>query len=234
MQAIQLPSKFIPYDKKEFRMRTFVGADEKLLASITYDTLEQKFAEVLKNCSEGIDPKELTAGDRMYLLIWQAIHSYSKDYEADYVCEHCLENIHVNIDLSQLEVKELPDDYKEPYPVKLSDGTEVNLRLFRVKDEIQIARYEKNNKDSWLYHYATSIVDDSKNIMEKVLMLEKMPTRDLAVIRAFHEEFVHGPIMQYKYTCSNCGGEGLMPVPFRLELILPAGKTVIGSVRNRV
>ena len=131
-------------------------------------------------------------------------------------------------------MKELPDDYREPYPIKLTDGSEVNLRLFRVKDEIQIAKYEKNNKDSWLYRYATSIVDDSKNIIEKISWLEKISTKDLARIRAFHEDFIHGPIMEYEYTCPNCGGEGRMPVPFRLDLILPAGKTVVGSIRDRV
>jgi len=234
MQPIQLPSKFLPYDRKEFYMRTFVGADEKYLVSITYDNMERKFADILSRVSKGIDPKDLTIGDRLYCLIWQAIHSYTKDYEVQGVCEHCFETFTTTVDLSSMEVKELPDGYSEPKEVQLPVSKEaVKLRLFRVRDEIEIADYEKVHGESWLYRYALSMVD-SRNVMERVRFLEKLPVKDLAIIRAFHEEYRHGPTMEVTYVCPKCGESGVMPVPFRLDLFLPSGKAVARSLGDRV
>jgi len=79
--------------------------------------------------------------------------------------------------------------------------------------------------------FAHSIVSDD-NIFEKELFLEKLDSKDLMYIRAFHEKYSHGPKMETKYMCPHCGGVGIIPTPFRLEMLLPFGERLKEYTRN--
>ena len=94
---------------------------------------------------------------------------------------------------------DLPDNYKEPYEVKLpKTGTMVKLRLLTVADNIKVDEMVKNKQNVWLYRYALALVDDEKKIFDKVEYLENLPSQDVATIRAFHEKFQHGPKLETK------------------------------------
>ena len=232
----KLPSRHLVYDvdPAAISIRVLKGKDEKLIAEMTYENSARKLLSVLKNVLAGIDPEKLTLGDEKYIMLWLTINSYTPVTPLEFVCEGCMQKIQRDINLSELEVKELPEGFKEPYPVKLSEGTVVNLRLLRTGDEIKILDYEKKDSSAWLYRYALSIVDDKVNIVDKVQMLENMNACDLALIRAFHEKYDHGPIMESKYECPKCGFEGVVTVPFRLELFFPFGNTLKATFGNRV
>lgn len=225
---VNLPSRCRVYDvdPASITIRTLKGKDEKIIAEITSDNLVLKMNQLLENVLEGIDPRKLTLGDRQYLLLWLAANSYGKDYPVDTICEGCGQQISEVVDISQLEVQYLPEDFAEPYEVKLSDGSSVFMRLFRVEDELSILEWEAQGKNSWLYRYALTIVDQSKNVLEKIEFLENLEARDIAKIRAFHEKFDHGPIMESKYECKYCGFKGVMDVPFRIEMVFPIGSTL--------
>jgi hypothetical protein len=240
-RPISLPSKCLVYkgvDKDGIQIRTLKGKDEKLIAEVNYDNFEKKFLLLLKNVLKGIDPEILTVGDRLFILLWEAINSYSKDFDIEHNCMSCFEKITSTVDLSQLDVVELPDDFKEPYSKELSDGSSVKLRLFRVQDEINIANYEKSGDSSWLYRFATSVVQKKSNkevgIWDRVSYLENLSAGDVAKIRAFHQEFAHGPKMEAPYICNKCGGEGVVPVPFRTEMLFPYGENLSKYYGNPV
>jgi len=148
-KPIKLPSRCLVYDGVDpdgISIRTLKGKDEKLIAEVNYDNFEKKFLLLLKNIIKGVDPIKLTVGDRLFILLWEAINSYSKDFDIEHTCIECYEKIKSTVDLSDLEVIELSKDFKEPYEKKLSDGSIVKLRLFTVQDEINIAAYEKADK----------------------------------------------------------------------------------------
>jgi len=226
----RLPSGCLVYpeiDKsnpESIKIRTFKGKDEKVIAEISANNFDSKFLSILKNVVVGIDCAKLTLGDRMYLALWQTINSYSKDFTVEYECEHCWKKATYVVDLSTLENIELPKDFKEPYQVRLpKSATTLNLRLLRAEDLIKVDELVKANQNVWLYRYALSIVND-KPVWDNLDYLENMDTQDLMVIRAFHDKFNHGPKMETNYVCPNCGGTGVLPVPFRLEMLLPYGK----------
>jgi hypothetical protein len=228
---IDLPSKGLVYagiDTTKIGIRTFKGKDEKLMADLNFDNFERRILTILRSVLKGIDPAVLTTGDRLYILIWEAINSYSKDYKTEGDCLNCFQKVTIPVDLSQLEVINLPEDFKEPYPLILSTGEIVNLKLFRVDDEVKIADYEKSSgQSSWLFRFATTIVND-KGIWDKINWLENLPAKDVAAIRAFQEKFTHGPKLETNYTCPKCGGTGVMPVPFRLQIFFPYGEILKG------
>jgi len=238
--TVRLPSRGLVYKDIEknnandqIQIRTFKGRDEKLIAEISSENFEKKFLTILKSVLTGINPEELTSGDRQALMVWETINSYDKEFTVNFECEHCWQKSDYRIDLSKLEMIELPEDFKEPYGVKLPNGDSLQLRLLRVKDLIAVDQMDKQGQNVWLYRYALSIVND-KSIWENVEYLEDLSTKDLMVIRAFHDKFNHGIKMEEKYTCPKCGGTGIMPVPFRLDMLLPFGKELAGHLGDAV
>lgn len=235
--TIKFPSKCLVYkdvDPAQVQIRTFKGRDEKLIAEISNDNFEKKFSTILKSVMKGIDPEQLTVGDRLYLVIWEAINSYSKIFSIEHECEHCWQKSPYDVDLTQLERKELPDDYQEPYELKLPiSGDVVKVRLLRVSDMLKINELDKAGQNVWLYRYALTLVND-KNVWNNVEYLEDLSTKDLMVIRAFHTKFEHGLRMEARYECPKCGGAGIMPIPFRLEILLPYGKKLEGYLGDTI
>ena len=223
---IILPSKCLVYkdvDPSKIFIRTLKGKDEKLISELSMDNFDRKFTQVLANVIEGVDPKLLTLGDRKYVMLWLAIHSFSKMHPVGFLCTNCLSKLEMEADLTTLTIKTLPDEFVEPYPITLSDNSTLNLRLFRVKDELELAELEKSGTNIWLYRFAMSIIG-TESIVEKVAFLENLPVIDIAKIRAFQERFDHGPTMETTFDCEKCGVTGVVPVPFRIEMFFPFGK----------
>lgn len=231
----KIPSKCLVYpEKTEISIRTLKGKDEKLVAEISANNFDVKFIQILKNVITGIEPTKLTLGDRMYLALWQTINSYSKDFAIEFECPDCWKKANYIVDLSILDNIELPKDFKEPYQVKLpKKGITLNLRLLRAEDLVKVDELVKANQNVWLYRYALSIVND-KTVWDNLDMLENMDVADIAVIRGFHDKFNHGPKMETGYKCPNCGGTGIMPVPFRLEMLLPYGEELQRHIRGAI
>lgn len=230
---LTLPSRYLVYNGvSEIGIRTLKGKDEKIISEISLENFDKKFTQVLDNVITGIKSSDLTLGDRKYIMLWLAINSFSKDFPIEVTCDNCLGKTEQLVDLSRLEVIQLPDGFKEPTEIALSNNIAIKLRLLRVADEIKISEAEKAGQNTWLYRYALSIVDEKMNALQKVQMLEEMSSADIARIRAWHDEVDHGPNMNSNYVCSRCGGEGVMPVPFRIEMLFPIGKVLRRNFRT--
>jgi len=219
---LPLPSKGLAYlniDMDKIKIRPFKGKDESLIAEITSENLKKKFVTIIKNVIRGIEPKDLTSGDVKYILLWEAINSYTQDYPVKLVCENCLQEVQITCDLGKINNVELPDNFKQPFDQQLS-GKMVQLRLLTLGDEIAAIDWARQGKSVYLYGYARSIVDENINIIEKIKMLEDMSTKDLNEIRKFHTKYSHGPDMKISYTCPLCDYEGKTVLPFRADELL--------------
>lgn len=220
--SITLPSKCLIYegvDVDSIRIRPFKGKDEALIAELTLENLKKKFVAIIENVVQGIEPEKLTSGDAKHIILWEAINSYNRDYPITIVCENCLQKIQIICDLGKINSVELPDDFKQPVEIKLSDKT-IILRLLTVADEIASFDWVKTGKSTYLYSYALSIVDENTSIFDKIAMLEDMSTKDLYEIKKFHTKYDHGPDMKVPYTCPLCDYEGKLVLPFRLDRLL--------------
>jgi len=228
---VKLPSRGLAYDVpvEAIRMKYVTGSIEQVLAEVSLDNFDEKTHLALSMLVEGIDAKMLTLGDRLALLVQSRINSYTKMYPIETVCDQCLEKVDIDIDLSAVEIRTLPDDFKQTEIVQFSDGNEVNVRLFRIADELNISRYEaQGGKEGYLYRLAQCIdAPNLKNIEEKMIVLRSIRAVDIAKIKAYHEKNQHGLRLDaYKYVCPRCGMGATTPIPFRPELILPDGSTV--------
>lgn len=233
-----LPTKCRLYngvDPTQVCIRTLKGKDEKILAELSSENLEKKFFTLLKNVTKGVDPAELTYGDRDYIMLWLVINSRSQFFPVSFNCGSCLQHLdNYPVDLAAFEVKELPEGFNEPVQITLSDGSIASMRLFRVKDEIKTEEYKKGGNSAWLYQYALTIIDEKTSVIDRVVALENMDVKDLDYIKGFHEDYVHGPVMETAFECPKCGGTGVVPVPFRLEMVFPFGSYLRGFTRKGV
>jgi len=234
--VLDLPSRLLPYGGKVTKVeaRLLKGKDEKLIGELTIQNFESKFAILLRQIIRGIEPEELTIGDRFFIITWLSINCYSNIYPVSGPCSVCFRDINVDVDLGQLEKVYLDEKYSEPHEVKLLNGDTIKLRQYRVKDQIQYMDYVgRKQQENIIYKLAQSIVDE-KDLADRIAYLEELSTKDLALIRAFHDQYFHGVKMEYSYTCPKCGGAGTMPVPFRLDIIFPEGSTVARALGRRV
>jgi len=227
--TINLPSKCLVYpevDPGSISICQLTGEEERLLSEVSTSNLDRKVLEVLKNVVQGIDVSILTTGDRLFLLIWEIMNSFSDEIPVSYLCYNCEKKVDITGKFSTMDVIELPDDFKQPYPVTLSDETVVKLRLLTAGDEVLISDYESSGEDAWCYRYALSIVSDD-DILRRVKFYQDLPVKDTAKIRAFQEKFFHGPSMEFPCKCPHCGEEELVSIPFRIEFLFPSGEELV-------
>lgn len=233
-----LPSKCLVYkdvDPAKLQIRALKGKDEKLIAEISGDNFEKKFLALLRNVLQGIDPEKLTIGDRLFITIWEAMNSYSNLFNLKHECEHCWQTSEIEIDLTKFEVVELPDTFKQPYEIKLPNkGEIVKVNLLTIADVIKVDEMAKTGQNVWLYRQALALEMPGKSVFEKIEYLENLDASDLALIRVFHDKYFHGPKMESKYECPKCGGAGLVPVPFRIEMLFPYGQTLTRNFGNSI
>lgn len=227
---LDLPSKLKPYSSlgvSEVSVRMMKGKDEKFVSDLTMTNFDKKYSLLLSQLIKGIDPKELTLGDRMFIALWLSMNCYTHLYPIEIMCEHCFRTIEIEADLRNLTKIELPDDFSEPKSVTISDGTAVPLRLLRVKDSIAYSDYVASKKsEDTLRRLAMTMVDE-RSMIDRMLFLENLSVKDLSKLREFHDQHIHGiDLSSYTYECPQCKEVGNTPIPFRLELLFPDSTTV--------
>jgi len=225
---INLPSQGRTYNvpAESISIRPYNGEDEMLLAQINPVNLERNFLTVLKRVVQGIDPKQLTLGDRLYIIIWEYINSYSETIRVkDIVCSHCLKKSDFVVDLRKLDVVSLSEGIPVIQDVELPISKQmVKLRILTVGDEVEVEKFQENNPaDAYFYRWARSIVGD-KDVVTLIQEMKKWPAKDLARVRMFQEDMDHGPKTSILTACPKCGEEEEVAVPFRLELFYPYGE----------
>lgn len=226
---ISLPSRCMTYgiDPTDIQIRPYTGQDEVYLSQINPVNVETKYTQVLERVLKGIDPKSLTLGDRLYIILWEFINSYSNTLRVKSVCSHCLNEVEHSVDLRKLDVVTLPDGYSEPHALDI-DGETIHVRLTTVGDEVEVEKL-KNKADAEMYQYARIIVDDD-DVVTRMEKLKKGSAKKLARIRLFQSEFYHGPDMNTHVTCPKCGEEDDLAVPFRFDFIFPDGSLLRDSI----
>ena len=89
-----------------------------------------------------------------------------------------MQKVAVNIDLGQLESKELPDDYTEPQELTLSKQN-VQIKLLTLADDIEITKWIESGKEMYLYTFARSLVHDGLDTLAALEILKDLDTKDL-------------------------------------------------------
>ena len=230
---INLPSRCLVYNgviPEDIKIRAYRGIDEMYLSEINPTNLHAKFIPLLKGLVIGVEPREITIGDLQYIIVWEYAKSYTNIVKIPTKCSYCMKDIEAMVDFADLDVVTLSNDsdwgkqngFKQPFEKTLPSGKKVNLRLLTIGDEVDAQIFEVENEDGMLFRYAKSIVD-TDDILQRIGKLKDFTIDDLTSIRAFHDEYYHGPNMNAKFKCLKCGKEDRVEVPFRFSFIYPRG-----------
>jgi hypothetical protein len=225
---VSLPSDGRMYTTRiqDIRIRSMCGADEVLLAQMNPMNVERKFLELLRRVLTGLYPEQVTFGDRLYLMLWLSINSYAGEVKITNVCPNCLKEYESDVDLRKINVIHLPENFRSPVSLQLSDGP-ASVNLLTVGDLAEVEKYSMDHEDSTIYKYSRTLWGPGCETPEqKRARYEGLSTKDTAKIRAVQEQYFHGPDMQAQIQCPHCKEEDTIVVPFRLEFLFPTGQTL--------
>lgn len=224
--VLTLPSKGKLGYPEKVKYRDIMVRDEKTLTSSSIEDYDVVLNDVLESLLENKTFfRDLTIADRDFMLMWIWANNYSTEKSFDVKCPHCGNADTLEVDLTQIEVEEISDDYTHPFSMKLSNGETINVRLATVGDEQITKKFLKNNKDQ---NYAdvmlacTIELDKKLPLKQKIDYLEEnLKGRDMGLIRAFHRHFKYGINDEVDHECSACAEVTQFTIPFSFDFFMP-------------
>lgn len=223
--------------------RCMMVADQKFLAGSSLSpgaAINQLIQRTITE-PETFDVSKLTLPDTLYLLFKLRVLSYGKEYKFRTKCPECGQKIDVLIDLSELSVKTLSEDYADNLVVTLPHrGDTVYTRLTTNQDTEEInkelKRRKRRNPDDeseYILRIVNSIEKielvepnkDGKKVLTSSLDIERyvsaLTDLDASTIIATRDSVEYGILPVVEYICPECGEYIDVNVNFSSEFFRP-------------
>lgn len=229
--TVRLPSGGVFYPEHpdlagDLTMRMMNTSDEK---KIFGSTSEKSISDLIKGCITNVDfdPDILVPADRYFLLLKLRVHTYGEDYHIEGNCPSCDSNADIKINMSDMHVNELDEDFEEPILIELPlSKEEVGIKVLRTNDAVKIrSRSKRLARDmklplrevEYMQRMARQIVSvDGKEVtpFEADKYFSEMMARDSAFIKHKMDEIKLGYDDILQVTCPDCSEE--YETPFRM------------------
>jgi len=226
-----LPSKGIVYPTgiHSVKIRPTKTIEEKFLRTIARGSSDfnekiSKYLGLISNLSEiGLNPIELTVPDQLSLLIYSRI--LSKDtikYPTEITCPSCGKESRKVINLMELDMIYLPDDFEEPQEISLPlHDLFFEVRLIRVKDHMNVADYHRTMKNvnvnledpetdfEGLYASVITSIRKGKepvnlSYSDRRNLLINLDARSFNLLSNFQDKYYHGYDLKVELDCPYC------------------------------
>lgn len=230
-QEITLPSNgYLNPEIPEGKIiqRCMMVTDQKFLAgsNLSASTALHKILERTIESPADVDVSKLTFADTLYLLFKLRVLSYGNMYKFRTKCPECAQKIDVNLDLSELPVEYLEEDFSSNLVVKLphsgdtvytklltnGDVEEINKELKRRK-----RKYGNEDESDYVLRIAYSIEKiklsapnangktELKSLFDIERYIEGLTNLDAAAITATRDSVRFGILPTVEYVCPECG-----------------------------
>lgn len=211
---VLLPSENRVYkledESKPVTVRPLTFEDEKLIStSDSHDPTDL----LLRRCVGNINTDELLGMDKLYLLLKIREISYGDDYDVTLFCKHCRAENPITVQLSQLNVNPVPDDFQEPVQHVLPKlGKKVSLRFPRSKD----IKFADGDFADNLWRFVEAIeVEEGQEVTNKALIakvVSQLPIVDIkTIIKLLRTDF--GVDTNVVLQCKECGETSVHDLP---------------------
>lgn len=224
---VELPSAGKLGYPKIIEYRDILVRDEKVISTATEKTSTLVLNNVLKDLIKDCDSwfYNMSVMDQQFLLMWIWANNYSTKKHLTIKCRNCGHKDKHIVDLTEVDVKNLSDDYVQPFEYKLQNDEIVKLRLVTIGDEkLADDMIEKNphlNRD----YVLMTLTTDFSTVMtldQKMAYFDNhVSGRDVGMIRAFHNHFKYGLDDNIPHKCSKCEEVTNFSIPFSLQHFLP-------------
>ena len=239
-ETFTLPSKGLVYGQKinpKVTLRSMTTEDEMLRLSPN-DSDYQTSCELIDRCIEGefpISSYDLCLGDYQFLLTKLWLVTYGSDYKVVIQCPNCGEITNASVNLGEIEVHELDDDFVLDTEVELpmsKSKVKLSLQTPRMLDAIKEKAKEKRRKTKTSNNFellfsAMSLISevDGKKMNELNLeaFIRKLPLKDVYFIIQKGDE-INGKVgldNSVIAKCSNCNYEIITNFRFEPKFLGP-------------
>jgi len=246
-EFVELPTKgrFYPenhplYGKDTIEIRYMTAKDEDILTSRTLLKKGIAIDRFLQNIivDKSIRVEDLLIGDKNAIVVASRISGYGPEYEAKVACPSCMEASNFNFNL--LECKIQPGSKHEELGIQMSDDNifiihinkmniDIGVKLMTSKEEMHLIQLmEKKRKkklpESNLTDQLSIIivsVDGNKERRYIESFIQHMPAIDSHQLRTLYQHIIPNIDMNQEFTCSECGYEGEVSVPFGATFFWP-------------
>lgn len=211
---------------QDFIVEEMSGVEEDLLAGS--GPVVPRLNRVILNClaqlgalSEKSDlakaVNDLTATDRMLLLVSIRRASLGDMYRTKIKCPSCSEESHVALDLSSLETREMSDPKKREFESELSSGKVVKWHVMTGADEawLQTQRKRSRSEGDLITLAMLSRVDEvdgepldrEKQLRRAIDCVKSMKARERVELRNLFTEVEGFVDTNVEYECPKCLSE---------------------------
>jgi len=229
------PDKEFP---SEVSLRSLTTFEEKIRLSGQgfYQTMS-KLIDTVTESPEDFNSQDLTVFDFYFLMYKMRSVTYGHNYKVTVTCPHCNKTSVLTVDLDEIKVKTLPDDFVEPFKVGPlpRSGDVLECRFLRIKDYLKNEKRAKEilrNTPNYegdpanLLAVASRIVTingEEKTSIEKEMYVEKMNALDNAYLTQYCDfiEDKVGMDTECHDTCPGCGEDLIFDLPFNREFFRP-------------
>lgn len=242
-QEVVLPSRGLlnpEIPEGKLTQRCMMVADQKYLSGGTQSPTESLHTLLQRTVTspEDLDVSKLTLSDTVYLLFKLRILSYGDVYKFSVRCPDCGKKVDVEINLSELQVNTLEDDYEDNLIVELPRrGDTVYTKILTNQDtdslskEIKRRKKRNPNDDSeYVLRIAYSIskikLKDSKEELTSLVDIERyissLTDLDASVILSTRDSVSFGIVPTVEYVCPECRNYIDIPLQFSGDFFRPS------------
>lgn len=239
-ETYTLPSlgKTYPNFPQDVSIRSMTTFEEKMrLGNQGFYRTMCNMLNATVTAPEEFNAENLTVFDFHFMMYKMRTVSYGPIYKVSHRCPHCGATTTSKVNLDNLEVKYLDEDYTEPFdigPLPRSGDT-LGCRHLRISDMINNEKMSKEilrknpqyvGDPQYILNLAsqiTTINGENKTPAEIKMYVEKMQALDTAYLEQAYKRKTDGLGLQTVITeaCSECGEETTFGLPFNSEFFRP-------------
>lgn len=222
---------------REFTIRAMTTVEEKMRLSSTGFDVIPRLISACTVSPENVDIGDLKLFDVQFLMYKLRTVTYGPDYKITLRCPHCGDIIDTTVNLDNLEVKAVPDDFVEPFeigPLPMSKDV-LECRILSSNDFMNIEREAKrikNKNPNYVgdpefilgYQYKIEKINGEELPPFKVQgYIEKMNARDLRYFDSKYNKIAEGYGINNisTQTCPHCGKDFNFVLPINDEFFRP-------------
>ena len=246
-EFVDLPSRGKFYSEghplhniETIEIRHMTARDEDILTSRTLLKKGLAIDRFLQNIliDKSINIDDLLVGDKNAITIASRVTGYGPHYDTKVVCPNCAANVNHSFDLAEAKIT-TGEDHRQHGIEKTSRNTfttslpsskvSVEVRLLTSRDEKRMLQLMENKTKRGVpesnltdqLRMMIVAVDGNEDINYINAFVDNMPAYDSRVLRSLYQLVVPNIDLTHSFTCSTCGHEGEVDMPFGATFFWP-------------
>lgn len=228
------------YLQETMDIKAMTTVEEDILMSRALIKKGTVITELIRSCllNKNVNVSELLSGDRNALMVSIRITGYGAEYTPDIKCPSCEHNQKWEVNLSNLEIKNLEIEPVIPGENRFSFtlpvlGKKVEFKFLTGGDEEEITALLENKKKRGIgidnavttrLQYSVLSIDGEKDKTKLSQMIRYLGAQDSRALRNYIDKYEPGVVMKHNFECISCQHTQEVPVPLGTEFFWPSAR----------